>query len=79
MIDAITQWMRSVWRSVSASPPVHAMDHHSLGGPLFGNVLVAVGAGIVTVACIVIALRMLIRPGERDPRHPKYRVLDEDR
>jgi hypothetical protein len=23
--------------------------------------------------------KMLIRPGEKDPRHPKYRVLRKDR
>jgi hypothetical protein len=42
-------------------------------------VLVAGGAGLVTLSCIAAALWMLIDPGERDPNHPKYRVLDADR
>ena len=35
-------------------------------------------AGLVTLACIAATLRMLIDPGERNPNHPKYRVLDAD-
>jgi hypothetical protein len=78
MTDLITRWAQSTWNSVCASPPVH-LAHHGITGPLFGNALVAGGAAIVTLACIVVALRMLVRPGEREPGHPKYRILDADR
>jgi hypothetical protein len=40
---------------------------------------VAGGAGLVTLSCIVAAVWMLVAPGERDPYHPKYRVLHADR
>lgn len=54
------------------------MDH-SLTGSLFGHLVVAAIAGAVTLACIGAALKMLVRPGEKDPRHPKYLVLRNDR
>jgi hypothetical protein len=39
-----------------------------------------VGAGsIITAACIAVALKMLIRPGEEAADHPKRRVLSPDR
>jgi hypothetical protein len=78
MTDLIARWAHSAWDSVCASPPVH-LAHHGITGPLAGNALVASVAGIVTLACIVVAWRMLVHPGERDPGHPKYRVLDADR
>ena len=78
MTDAISRWLFLAWDNVCASPPVHGYGEHGITGPLFGNLLVASGAGIVTLVCIVVALRMLIRPGERNPGHPKYRVLDAD-
>jgi hypothetical protein len=52
--------------------------HHHLIGPFWGNVVIFALAGIITVACFVAALWMLIRPGETDARHPKYRVLRDD-
>lgn len=79
MTDAITRWLFSAWNSVCASPPIHVHGEHAITGPLFGNLLVAGSAGIVTVVCIVVAACMLLRPGERNPAHPKYRVLDADR
>ena len=33
----------------------------------------------VTLGSIIAALFMLIRPGERNPQHPKYRILNADR
>jgi hypothetical protein len=54
-----------------------AMDH--LSGPFWGNVVVIVLAASITIACFVAMFRMLIDPGERDPRHPKYSILDETR
>ena len=53
--------------------------HDHLVGPTWGNVIIIVLAGAVTLACIWAMLRMLIRPGEDDPAHPKYRILREDR
>jgi hypothetical protein len=79
MIDTITAWVLSALGYLCSAPAAAAKDHHGLAGPLLGNVLVAGAAALVTLACIVVALRMLINPGERDPNHPKYRVLDADR
>ncbi|MCC6193409.1 MAG: hypothetical protein IT518_02985 [Burkholderiales bacterium] len=78
MAESIMYWMQSAWSNLCASPPVHT-GLHGFEGPLLGNVLVAGGAGLITLACVAAALRMLIRPGERDRHHPKYRVLDPDR
>ncbi|HLI11189.1 MAG TPA: hypothetical protein VKY65_06275 [Alphaproteobacteria bacterium] len=48
-------------------------------GTVLGNILVAGAAGVVTLLCFAVALRLLIRPGERDSNHPKYRILRPDR
>jgi len=47
--------------------------------PLIGNLVVTVIAGVTTIACFIAMFWMLIRPGETDRRHPKYRVLRDDR
>lgn len=78
MTDKITVWILSALGYLCTAP-VTADDHHGLAGPLLGNLLVAAAAGLVTLASIVVALRMIIDPGESDPNHPKYRVLDADR
>ena len=80
MTDTITAWVLSAlgYLCTGTSTASGAGDH-SLAGPLLGNVLVVGGAGLVTLCCIVAALWMLIDPGERDPNHPKYHVLDVDR
>jgi hypothetical protein len=54
------------------------MFHH-LTGSFWGNVVVIVLASGVTLACFAAMLRMLINPGERDPRHPKYSIFDDTR
>jgi len=54
-------------------------QHEMVTGPLIGNLLVAGIAGVVTMAVILAAIRMLLRPGEQAPDHPKRRVLDPDR
>ncbi len=54
------------------------MDH-SLTGSLFDHLVAATIAGAVTLVCIGAALKMLFRPGEKDPRHPKYLVMRNDR
>jgi hypothetical protein len=53
--------------------------HHHLIGPFWGNVIVIGLAVATTVACFVAMFRMLWRPGETDPRHPKHAVLRHDR
>jgi hypothetical protein len=53
--------------------------HHHLIGPYWGNVIIIGIAGAITVACFVAMGWMLLRPGEADPRHPKYMVLRHDR
>ena len=66
--------------SVVTAPPEHiGVVHHDLIGPMLGNLLVGGAAGLVTVACFVVALRLLMNPTERDRGHPKYRILAEDR
>jgi hypothetical protein len=80
MTDTITAWILSALGYLCTTPAIaNVAGDHSLTGPLLGNVLVAGGAGLVTLSCIVAALWMLFDPGERDPNHPKYRVLDADR
>lgn len=80
MIDRITAWVLSALGYLCTAPATTGgAGDHTLAGPLLGNVLVAGGAGLVTLVCIVVALWMLIVPGERDPNHPKYRILDADR
>lgn len=54
------------------------MEHH-LAGPMIGIVVVGGLCALVTLACLVAAIRMLVRPGETDIQHPKYIVLHHDR
>lgn len=53
--------------------------HDALSGPFFGNVVIIVVTGVITLACFVAMFRMLLHPGETDRRHPKYEVLRDDR
>lgn len=68
-----------LWSQVCGAHGQTASEGHGLAGPLLGNIIVATLAGIVTLACIVVAVRLLIRPGELDPNHPKRRILQTDR
>lgn len=43
------------------------------------NILLLAGVLTISFGCIVAAIWMLIRPGERNPDHPKYRILNADR
>ena len=52
--------------------------HHHLIGPLWGNVMVIVAAGTITVACFIAMFWMLLHPGETDRHHPKYDILRDD-
>jgi hypothetical protein len=47
--------------------------------PWIGDLVVILIAGTVTIACFVTMFWMLLKPGETDRRHPKYRVLRDDR
>jgi hypothetical protein len=47
--------------------------------PVIWVYAVAGAAGIVTVGCIMAALKMLLQPGETAPDHPKRRILAADR
>ena len=53
--------------------------HHELIGPAWGNFIIIVLAGAITVACFAAMFWMLWRPGETDPRHPKHDILRDDR
>ena len=53
--------------------------HHHLIGPFWGNLVIVGIAGAITVACFGAMFRMLVRPGETDPTHPKFMVLRHDR
>lgn len=44
----------------------------------FGWIAVAIGT-ITTIGTIAAAAYWTIRPGEHDPRHPKYSILRDDR
>jgi hypothetical protein len=43
-----------------------------------GNIIIIVITGAITIGCFVAAALMLIHPGERDRRHPKHQVLNDD-
>jgi hypothetical protein len=47
--------------------------------PCIGILAVILIAGKVTIACFVAMFWMLLKPGETDTRHPKYRVMRDDR
>jgi hypothetical protein len=65
--------------SLHCARTANGAGDHGLAGPILGNLLVVSEVGLVTLSsCIVAALWMLIDPGERNPDHPKYRVLDAD-
>lgn len=53
------------------------MDHNFMG-PFWGTVAIIAVAGAITLACFAAMFRMICRPGERDPRHPKYMILGDD-
>ncbi|MEO8250523.1 MAG: hypothetical protein ABI589_14265 [Burkholderiales bacterium] len=53
------------------------MAHH-LSGPPWGSLIIIGLAGIITLACFAAMFWMLVRPGESDPKHPKYDILNED-
>ncbi|HKT40780.1 MAG TPA: hypothetical protein VJQ86_00305 [Rhodanobacteraceae bacterium] len=48
-------------------------------GPFWGIVAVATVGGLITLGCFAAMFWWIFRPGERDPRHPKYAILRRDR
>jgi hypothetical protein len=48
-------------------------------GPFWGNVVIAGIGSVITLVCFAAMFRFLLRPGETDRRHPKYRILRDDR
>jgi hypothetical protein len=52
--------------------------HEHLAGPVWGVAIIVAVAGAVTLGCFVAMFRMLFRPGEIDPHHPKYEILHDD-
>jgi hypothetical protein len=48
-------------------------------GPFWGNVIVIAIGSVITIACFAAMFWMLIRPGERNPEHPKHKILRDDR
>lgn len=53
--------------------------HHHMMGPFWGNVAIIAAASAVTIACFAAMFRMLLRPGEQDPQHPKRMIFGDDR
>ena len=51
------------------------MMDHQLTGSLLGHVVITVIAAMVTLLCFLAMFKLLFRPGEKDPRHPKCRVF----
>lgn len=79
MTDTIIAWVLSALGYLCTAPAATGTGDYGLAGPVLGNALVVGATGLVTLVCIVAALWWLIAPGEHDPNHPKYRVLDADR
>lgn len=46
---------------------------------LMGNLVIVTVFGVGTIACFAVAIRMLVKPGEKDKNHPKYLILRDDR
>lgn len=44
-----------------------------------GNLMIVAVFGLGTIACFAVAIRLLVRPGEKNHDHPKYTILRDDR
>jgi hypothetical protein len=75
MIDQLTRLLLAL-RYVCGG---HLTLTKAAGDSVLGNAIVIALTGMVTLGCIVAACWMVIRPGERNPDHPKYRILRADR
>lgn len=54
------------------------MNMKSASGDWLGWIIVVVGT-VATIWTIGISIYWIVRPGERDPKHPKNLVLRRDR
>jgi hypothetical protein len=63
---------------VTLLPPVLAEHAHGLAGAGFWAWAVWAAACLVSVWVLWAAVRATFRPGERDPRHVKREVLEDD-
>lgn len=52
---------------------------HHMTGPLWGNIAIIGIAGTITIGCFVAMFWMIFHPGEKDPRHRKNDILQQDR
>ena len=53
------------------------MDASGFGTDLIGTAIVVIGF-VVTAWVFVLAFKMSIWPGEKNPDHPKHAILRED-
>jgi len=80
MTDRLTTALLAIAQNIcGAHGPLLPEGDDGLIGPVVGNLLVIALVGSVSLACFALALRMVIRPGERNLDHPKYRILSADR
>ena len=73
--DRAVSRSRHVPQSAQASAAARRTGEMSTA---LGWIVIAVGT-IATAATVVAAAYWTVRPGERDPRHPKYMILRRDR
>lgn len=80
MIDRIIVALVEIEQGIcGAHGPLVPAGQQGIFGPVLGNLLVVAVVGSAALASIVLALRMVFRPGEREPSHPKYAILSADR
>lgn len=75
MADIILTIDRSICGHAIALP---SPETTSIWVVLVNAVLLAL-AVLITVGCIAAAIYFVIRPGEKNPDHPKYSILNADR
>lgn len=56
--------------------PINAQSPEWL---VLANAALLAIVSVVTLGTIIAAVYLLARPGERNPKHPKYRILNADR
>lgn len=81
MVDRLTAALIAIQQTICGAhgPVVAAGAEQGITGPVLGNLLVIAVVGTAALACIVLALRMVFRPGETESGHPKYGILSADR
>ncbi len=80
MVDRLTAALIAIQQTIcGAHGPVVAGEQQGITGPVLGNLLVIGVVGTAALVCIVLAVRMVFRPGETKADHPKYGILSADR